>query len=235
MKQKHILIIGGTSGIGKAIAEEQLKLNNIVTVISRGIHSNPFEGSSVTVHTADLSSATVSLPELDSPVDGLAYCPGSINLKPFKMLRDDDFLNDININLMGAIRTIRFYLPRLLESERASVVLFSTVAAQTGMPYHASIAAAKGAVEGFGRAIAAEYAPRIRVNTIAPSITNTPLASRLLNSDEKIQSAASRHPLNKIGKPEDPASLASFLMSDQSSWITGQTLSVDGGMSVIKQ
>lgn len=234
MKQKHIVIIGGTSGIGKAIAGEQLRLNNRVTIISRGVHPNAFEGSNAIVHTADLSSSSVSLPEPDSPVDGLAYCPGSINLKPFKMLRDDDFLSDFNINLMGAVRAVRFYLPRLLESEKASVVLFSTIAAQTGMPYHASIAAAKGAVEGFGRALAAEFAPGIRVNIIAPSITNTPLAARLLNSDEKIQAAASRHPLRAVGQPQDVASLASFLLSDQSSWITGQTLGVDGGMSVIK-
>jgi 3-oxoacyl-[acyl-carrier protein] reductase len=234
MKQKHILIIGGTSGIGKSIAEEQLRLNHRVTIISRGIYPNPFEDLNINLHHADLSQSNVILPEVNIPVDGLVYCPGTINLKPFKMLKDEDFMNDLNVNLLGAVKSFRFYLPRLLESEKASVVLFSTVAVQTGMPYHSSVAAAKGAVEGFGRALAAEFAPRIRVNVIAPSITKTPLASRLLNTDEKIQAAASRHPLNKIGDPEDAASLASFLLSDQSTWITGQILKIDGGMSVIK-
>jgi len=235
MKQKHILVIGGTSGIGKAIVDEQLQWNNRLTVISRGIHLNPFNNADIRLFQADVSSPEVILPEIQEPIDGIAYCPGTINLKPFKMLKDEDFLHDLSVNLLGAVRVIRHYLPRLLESQKASVVLFSTVAVQTGMAYHTSIAAAKGAVEGFGRALAAEFAPKIRVNIIAPSITNTPLASRLLNNDDRKQAAASRHPLHKIGEPEDSASVASFLLSDRSSWITGQILGVDGGMSAIKQ
>ena len=234
MKQKHILIIGGTSGIGKAVAEEQLQLNNRVTILSRGNHPNPFEGQNATLYNADLSVPGADLPVVNSPLDGLVYCPGSIQLKPFKMLKDEDFLIDLQVNLLGAVRAVRFYLPRLTENETASVVLFSTVAVQTGMPFHSSVASAKGAVEGLGRAMAAEFAPRIRVNVIAPSITNTPLASRLLNTPEKMRSSAARHPLGKTGEPKEIAALASFLLSDMSSWMTGQILHLDGGLSVIK-
>ncbi|MDZ7358758.1 MAG: SDR family oxidoreductase, partial [candidate division KSB1 bacterium] len=171
-------------------------------------------------------------PEL---LDGVVYCPGTINLRPFRQLKEEDFLTDFKINALGAVKTIQGTLNRMKKVEQtASIVLFSTVAVQTGMSYHASIASAKGAVEGLTRSLAAELAPKIRVNCIAPSLTDTPLAARLLGSEEKQQAAAERHPLKRFGQPEDIANLACFLLSDESSWITGQVLHVDGGMSSVR-
>jgi NAD(P)-dependent dehydrogenase (short-subunit alcohol dehydrogenase family) len=134
---------------------------------------------------------------------------------------------------MGAVRTLQQVQPLLMASEQSSVVFFSTVAVQTGMPFHASVAAAKGALEGLGRSLAAEWAPKVRVNVIAPSITDTPLANRFLNNDAKKEKAALRHPLKRVGTTTDVAQLAAFLLSEKSSWMTGQVLGLDGGMSAL--
>ena len=150
-------------------------------------------------------------------------------------MKDEDFLADFNLNVLGAVKSIRTVLPCLKHAEDASIVLFSTVAVQTGMAFHASIASAKGAVEGLTRTLAAEFAPRIRVNAIAPSLTDTPLASKLLSREDSRKAAAERHPLKRVGKPEDVAAAATFLLSDDSSWMTGQVLALDGGMSAIKE
>jgi NAD(P)-dependent dehydrogenase (short-subunit alcohol dehydrogenase family) len=168
-------------------------------------------------------------------LDGVAYCPGSINLKPFRSLKSDAFLDDFQINVLGAVKVLQASQKALQKAaEPSSVVLFSTVAVAQGMPYHASVAAAKGAVEGLTKSLAAEWAPSTRVNCIAPSLTDTPMAARLLNSDEKKSAAAARHPLRKIGKAEDIAALASFLLSSQSSWMTGQVIGLDGGLSSLR-
>jgi NAD(P)-dependent dehydrogenase (short-subunit alcohol dehydrogenase family) len=167
-------------------------------------------------------------------LDGLVYCPGTINLKPFHRLKAEDFLEDFEINVMGAVKSIQDMLPLLKKSENASVVMFSTIAVQQGMGFHSSVAASKGAIEGFARALAAELAPKIRVNVVAPSIVNTPLADRLLNTDDKVKASEKRHPLQKIGTADDIAAMAQLLLSDESSWITGQIMHVDGGMSAIK-
>jgi NAD(P)-dependent dehydrogenase (short-subunit alcohol dehydrogenase family) len=164
----------------------------------------------------------------------LVYFPGSINLKPFRGLKESDFLNDFNINVLGAIKSIQTYTPNLQLSDKASIVLFSTVAVQTGMPFHASIAVSKGAIEGLTRSLAAEFAPKIRVNCVAPSLTHTPMAERLLSTPEKIEASANRHPLKKIGEPKDLANMVEFLLSENASWITGQIMHVDGGMGSIK-
>lgn len=174
-----------------------------------------------------------SLPDIDEEFDGLVYSPGTINLKPFRSLKDDDFRYDMEINLIGAVRVISKYLKNLLKSGNASVVLFSSVAATHGMPYHASIASAKAAVEGLTRSLAAEFAGKIRFNAIAPSLTDTPLAGRLLRTDSQKESSAMMHPMKRTGRPEDIASAARFLLSDESSWITGQVLGVDGGLSTL--
>ena len=131
------------------------------------------------------------------------------------------------------VEIVQTILPQLTASNQSSIVLFSTVAASMGMPFHTSVAAAKAAVEGFAKALAAEYAPKIRVNVIAPSLTNTPLADKFLNNETKQEKSAERHPLKRFGQPEDLAQMASFLLSDQSSWMTGQILHVDGGMSTL--
>ena len=155
-------------------------------------------------------------------------------LKPFQSLKSTNFLEDLQINVLGAIKSIQSYSKNLALSDSASIILYSTVAVQTGMPFHASVAASKGAIEGLTRSLAAEFAPKIRVNCIAPSLTNTPMASRLLSSPEKIEASALRHPLKKVGDPKDLANMTTFLLSDASKWMTGQILHLDGGMSSIK-
>jgi NAD(P)-dependent dehydrogenase (short-subunit alcohol dehydrogenase family) len=182
----------------------------------------------------DATDGTSPSGELPAQVDGLAYCPGSINLKPFARLTAEDFLSDYKINLEGAVRAIQFFLPALKASERSAVLLFSTVAVQTGMTFHSSISASKGAVEGLTRSLAAELAPRVRVNCIAPSLVHTDLSAKLTSSEDKIKASAQRHPLGRIGTPADIASLATLLLSDSSSWISGQVIHVDGGMSSLK-
>ncbi len=161
------------------------------------------------------------------------YFPGTINLKPFRSLSTDDFLVDLEINLLGAVKALKSYLSRLLESDTASVVLMSSVAAGTGMAYHSSISAAKGAVEGFTRAMAAEYAGKIRFNAVAPSLTDTPLAAKLLRNDTQREQLASKNPMNRIGEPSDIAEMIYFLLSEKSSWINGQVIHIDGGLSTL--
>ena len=167
-------------------------------------------------------------------LDGVAYCPGTINLKPFHTLKPEDFLNDFSINVVGAVRSLQALLPKLKRAESPGIVLFSTVAVSRGMHFHSSIASSKGAVEGLTRSLAAEWAPKIRVNAIAPSLTDTPLASKLLASESRKTASAERHPLKRIGHPDDIAQMAAFLMSPSSSWITGQIIGVDGGLSGIQ-
>jgi NAD(P)-dependent dehydrogenase (short-subunit alcohol dehydrogenase family) len=165
----------------------------------------------------------------------VVYCPGSIRLRPFHRLKTQDFLSDLEINLLGAVKAIQACLPGLKKADApASIVLFSTVAVKTGMPFHASIASAKGAIEGLTRSLAAEFAPRIRVNAIAPSLTDTNLAKTLLSDDGKRTAAAERHPLKRVGTPADIAAAAKFLLDDSASWITGQIIAVDGGMGAIR-
>jgi NAD(P)-dependent dehydrogenase (short-subunit alcohol dehydrogenase family) len=185
-------------------------------------------------HKFDVLDDSQNFPAIDGEMDGLAYFPGSINLKPFKSLKEQDYIDDFKINALGAVKVVNQYLPNLKKVDKSSIVLFSTIAVQTGMPYHASIAMAKGAVEGLTRSLAAEFAPKIRVNAIAPSLTDTPLASKLLSNDEKKEASAKRHPLNSVGKAEDIADAAYYLISDKSSWVTGQILHVDGGMSSLR-
>jgi NAD(P)-dependent dehydrogenase (short-subunit alcohol dehydrogenase family) len=178
---------------------------------------------------------SINLETLPDVLHGLVYCPGTIVLKPFQRLTTDDFLHDLNINFLGAVKVIQNCLSRMKKNPSGgSIVLFSTVAVKTGMAFHASVASAKAAVEGLTRSLAAEFAPRIRVNAIAPSLTETPLAQNLLSSEEKRKASAERHPLKQIGSPQDIAKLAAHLLSDASVWITGQVLHVDGGMSSLR-
>lgn len=229
---KHYLVVGASSGIGLQLTNDLLAEGHYVTALSRT------EGEWISVEKLTYLpydiKAPVALELTTDLLDGFVYCPGSINLKPFHRLKRADFQSDLDINLLGAIETLQLALPMLKKAEKSSVVFFSTVAVGQGMGFHASIAAAKGALEGLTRSLAAELAPKIRVNCIAPSIVNTPLASRLLSTPEKIEASAKRHPLASVGSPKDVSSMASFLLSDQSQWMTGQILSVDGGMSSVK-
>lgn len=228
---KNIVIVGGTKGIGKSIV--QLLTDCSVYVVAR-TQNELVETGNVHFIQADSTQDVINVSMLPEVIDGLVYCPGSINLKPFHLLTDEDFLNDWHINFMGAVKTIRSILPHLKKSEDASIILFSTVAVKTGMPFHVSIAAAKGAVEGLTMSLAAELAPKIRVNCIAPSLTQTSLSEKLVNTPTKIEGSAKRHPLQRIGQPDDIAELAIFLLSGKASWITGQIMHVDGGMSTLK-
>ena len=177
----------------------------------------------------------LDLETLPETLQGLVYCPGTIVLKPFQRLTADDFKEDFNINLLGAVKVIQGCIKQLRKSPSgASIVLFSTVAVKTGMPFHASVASAKAAVEGLTRSLAAEFAPRIRVNAIAPSLTDTPLAQNLLSSEEKRKASADRHPLKRIGTPQEIARAAAHLLSDAGAWITGQVMPIDGGMSSLR-
>lgn len=227
---KNILFIGGSTGIGLA-SVRKLQAENTIFVASR-TNENLSE-LNVTHIPFDLKGENLDISLLPEIIDGFVYCPGSINLKPFKSLKIENFQDDFDINFLGMVKIVHQILPRLLNSNQASIVLFSSVAAKNGMPFHTSIAASKGAIEGFSKAFAAEYAPKIRVNIVAPSLTETPLSEKLLNSDLKKEKSAERHPLKRFGQPEDIASMVNFLLSEESSWITGQVLNVDGGISTL--
>lgn len=228
-----ILIVGASSGIGAALAKQLIASGHQVYGTYRSKSTAPAEGfaSWQPLNVLDESPDVSFLPDT---LDGLVYCPGSVNLKPFARIRPEDFVNDYRLQLVGAVKVIQACLPRVKNSAQGSIVLFSTVAVQTGFNFHSLVSSSKGAVEGLTKALAAELSPKIRVNCIAPSITDTPLAAALLNTEEKKEANAQRHPLKKIGKPEDVAHLAAFLVSEQSSWITGQVLHVDGGISSLK-
>ena len=172
--------------------------------------------------------------DLPAAIDGLVYCPGSINLKPFTRIKPQDFVADYELQVVGAIKLIQQLLPKLKASSAASIVLFSTVAVGVGFPFHSQVSASKGAVEGLTKALAAEFAPTIRVNCIAPSLTDTPLANRFVSTADKKAANGNRHPLKRIGTPQDITNMVTFLCSEQSSWMTGQILHVDGGMSTLK-
>ncbi|GGG04410.1 oxidoreductase [Dokdonia pacifica] len=227
---KNILLIGGSHGIGFEIAQK-LHSQHTVYVASR---TNENLGNLDVNHIAyDAETDQLDLTALPDHIDGFVYCPGTINLKPFKMLSTDVFRSDMELNFLSMVKTVHQVMAHLQKSEQASLVFFSTVAVKVGMPYHTSVAAAKGAIEGFAKALAAEYAPKVRVNVIAPSLTDTPLAKRLLSNDKKKEMMDARHPMKRVGNPQDIANVASFLLSDESSWITGQILGVDGGMSTL--
>ena len=227
---KNILLIGGSYGIGLAIAKE-LQYENNIYIASRT--KDNIENSNITHIPFDATTDTLDTSLLPDVIDGLVYCPGSINLRPFKGLKIETFESDLQINFIGLVKVIQSVLKNLTASDQSSIVLFSSVAASMGMPFHTSVAASKGAIEGFAKALAAEYAPKIRVNVIAPSLTDTPLADKFLNNDVKKEKSAERHPLKRFGTSEDMAQMAGFLLSNKSSWISGQIFHVDGGMSTL--
>ena len=227
---KHYAIIGGTSGIGQASVARLLARGHSLYAASR--RPEILEQLGITSQFFDaLAPTSLTWPD---KLDGLVYFPGSITLKPFHRLNITDFINDIHVNLLGAVQALQSALPALKASQDASVVLFSTVAVNQGMPFHASIAAAKGALEALARSLAAEWAPLIRVNIIAPSLTDTPLAGSLLSDDAKRATSAKRHPLQRIGNADDLAQMVEFLLSDASRFMTGQTLRPDGGLTSVK-
>lgn len=220
------LIVGGSSGIGLDLARQLIERGHQVSIWSRREPDRSIGSFSYTPVDVTASSPFPEVSELDQ----LVYCPGNIRLKPFRSLKDEDFMEDLQLNLMGAVRSIRHVLPALLRSPAASIVLFSTVAVRKGMPFHASIASAKGAIEGLTLSLAAEFAPKVRVNCIAPSLTETPLSMPLLNNEAKRAASVERHPLKKIGTVRNISSLAAFLLSEDAGFTTGQVWNVDGGL-----
>ena len=228
--KKNILVIGGSSGIGLEIVRQLHEEHNVYVANRTNESLSNFKHEFIKV---DIIEETIDSSLLPESLDGLVYCPGTINLRPFRGLKPETFISDFNINVMGAVKNIQAVLKNLNQSKHSSIVLFSTVAVQTGMPFHSSIAASKGAIEGLTRSLAAEFAPKISVNAIAPSIVDTPLSDKFLNNEAKMERAIERHPLKKIGSPSELAKTAVFLLTN-SSWITGQIIRVDGGIGNLK-
>ena len=225
----RLIVIGGSKGIGNAIVTSLLSSYDEIVNVSR---SEPSESHpNLTHHSCDVLKD--ELPEVDS-ADGLVYCPGSINLKPINRLSIDDFKNDFEINVIGAVKAIQKYLPALKKGNNPAIVLFSTVASKLGMPFHASVAASKSAVEGLTKSVGAELAPTVRINAIAPTVTDTDLASKLLRNDSMIEKMTDRHPLKKFLKPEEVAEMAGFLLSDKAASLSGQVFEMDCGIVSFK-
>ncbi|TXE16036.1 SDR family oxidoreductase [Psychroserpens burtonensis] len=225
---KTYIVVGGSKGIGNAIVQSLLENNKVVN-LSR---SKPdYTHANLTHHDCDILSD--ELPEIEH-ADGLVYCPGSINLKPIKRLSLEDFRADYEINVIGAVKAIQQYLAILKNGNDPSIVLFSTVAAKLGMPFHASIAAAKSGVEGLVKSLGAELATTLRINAIAPTVTNTELASKLLRNDKMIENITERHPMKKILEPQDVAGMAEFLLSEKAGSISGQVFEMDYGIVSFK-
>lgn len=228
---KNILIVGSSSGIGNALA----KMLSDDSRVYGTYYTHVIEArENFSAHYLDVMAETNDFSFLPESLDGLVYCPGTIVLKPFSRTKAADFLDDYKLQVLGAVTCIQACLPQLKRSGNAAIVLFSTVAVKMGFTYHSIVSASKGAMEGLTRALAAELAPSIRVNCIAPSVTNTPLAGTLLNTAEKLEASVQRHPLKRIGTAEDIAGMAAYLLKVETKWITGQILPVDGGISSIK-
>lgn len=229
----NYLIVGGSSGIGKSLVDQLVQEGHQIFA-TYNTHPQDASFPNLSYHALNVLDDKIDLSFLPERLDGIAFCPGAIALRPFARIQPADFIADYNLQVVGAIKVIQAALPALKNAEQASIVLFSTVAVQLGLNFHSLVSASKGAIEGLTKSLAAELAPKIRVNAIAPSLINTPLAASLLNSDQKVEANAERHPLKRVGQPEDISSMAAFLLSPKTSWITGQILSVDGGMGVLK-
>ena len=227
---KNILLIGGSTGIGYELSQK-LKEDNNIFISTR--NQDKFNHPNIKTNelALDKEFETDWLPE---HLDGFIYLPGTINLRPFKGLKPSVFIEDFNINVMGCIKILQKVLPKIQAAENPSIVMFSTVAVKIGMPFHSSVSSSKGAIEGLTRSLAAEFAPKIRVNAIAPSILDTPLAEKFLNSETKLENSRNRHPMKEIGSPKDISEVVKFLLEDNSKWMTGQIIPFDGGMSSVK-
>ena len=234
MRTRQIVVVGGSHGIGAGIVRRCLEMEADVTAFSR----TPGETAGLTGvrhHTVDVVHGEIDPSFLPDVIDGLVYCPGTINLGPLRVVKEAQLKEDFDVNVLGAVRALQASLQGLKRSGNASVVMFSTIAVATGLPMHTCVAAAKGAIEALTRTWAAELSPKVRVNAIAPALTDTPLAEKFLDSDEKRAAMAAKYPLARIGAVDDIAAAAAYLLSTESSWVTGQVLGVDGGMSSIRK
>ena len=232
------VILGATGSIGSSLAKQLVESGEQVHLVGR-------DQSSLSELAKSLNSSFTVCDVLeenfsekiandlnDVPINGLAFCVGSIDLKPLKLTKKSDFMQSFNLNLISATEIIKS-LADNLKKNKGSIVLFSTVAVKKGFPNHAIVSSAKGAIEGLTLALAAEFAPNIRVNCIAPSLTNSKISNFLLKNEKIAEGIAKMHPMKRIGEGVDSASVAKFLLKNESSWITGQILGVDGGRSSV--
>lgn len=233
------VIFGGSGGIGSAISRRIVARGGQVHLVARDADrlealANETGASFTAADVLDPDSFDRVASAIKAPVDGLVYAVGSIELRPLIRFGEDDFIRDFRLNASGAALAVKALLPALKEAGSASVVFFSSVAASQGFPAHASIGMAKAAVEGLTLALAAELAPSIRVNCVAPSLTTTPLAKGLTASPQMADAIAQLHALRRLGEPDDIASLADFLLASSADWITGQVIGVDGGRARLR-
>ncbi len=234
MSEKNFVVVGGSKGIGLGITQELSSRGHQVTVLSR-TGENLANLANVTHRVFDVTTDEVDKAWLPDSIDGVAYCPGSINLRSFRSLKPEVFREDFELNVVGAIKTLQASLAGLKKNGNSSVLLFSTVAVAQGMHAHASIAASKGAIEGLTRTLAAEFSPHTRVNCLAPALTDTPLTEKFFGDPAKAKAMGEMYPLGRTGTVKDLTSAGIFLLDGESSWITGQVWGVDGGMSSIRK
>ena len=223
-------MIGGSYGIGLPLVKI---LNKEFKVHVACRTNDQLQSENVNFIKFDALNDEFDNSLIPDEIHGFVYLPGSINLRPFKGLSIEAFKQDLEINLISLIKVLKTVMPKLVAADNSSIVLMSTVAVQRGMPFHSSVSASKGAIEGLTKSLAAEYAPKIRVNAVAPSIVDTPLANRFLNNDLKIEKSAQKHPMKRVGNSADIAETINFLLSEKSSWMTGQIIGVDGGTSTL--
>ena len=223
-------MIGGSYGIGLPLVKILNKEFNVHVACRT---KDQLQSENVNFIKFDALNDEFDNSLIPDDIHGFVYLPGSINLRPFKGLSVEAFKQDLEINLISLIKVLKTVMPKLVAADNSSIVLMSTVAVQRGMPFHSSVSASKGAIEGLTKSLAAEYAPKIRVNAVAPSIVDTPLANRFLNNDLKIEKSAQKHPMKRVGNSADIAETINFLLSEKSSWMTGQIIGVDGGTSTL--
>jgi NAD(P)-dependent dehydrogenase (short-subunit alcohol dehydrogenase family) len=219
-----VLLIGSSSDIAQYMVKNASNEHEFIELTSNPSGSHQHE-----INVQDEST----FPSIEGEIDGLVYFPGSINLRPFSGLKLSDFQTDYEINVLGLIKILKHFHKQF--AQNSSLIFISTVAAQVGMPYHSSISLCKSAIEGLCRSLAAEWSPKVRVNCVAPSVVQTKLSTRLFRTESQVEQMNSRHPLQKVGQPKNIADAIEFLLSDKSSWMTGQVLHVDGGLSTIKK
>ncbi len=233
MDAKHYLVVGGSHGIGRGLVDRLAESGSAVTVVSRAAENSDAHPA-VSHLSCDVTETALQVSQLPDRLDGFAYCPGSINLGPIRQLNRDKMVSDYQLNVVSAVECLQAALPALKASGNGAALFFSTVAVAQGMTMHASVSAVKGALEGLTRSLAAELSPKVRVNCIAPGLTQTPLSEKFLSSEQKQSAMAEKHPLKRVGQVEDIASMAAFLLGSEASWVTGQVVRVDGGMSAVR-